>query len=75
MFFFVEAPLGMAMSRSGFANKASTWLACWVTGVRARRLRGRLERGSWEVGMDSGIGSDMVKQRDVDEGMMDEWTL
>ena len=60
----------MATSRSGFANKASTWLACWVTGVRARRLRGRLERGSWEVGMDSGIGSDMVKWRDVDEGMI-----
>ena len=58
------------MSRSGFANKASTWLACWVTGVRARRLRGRLERRSWEVGMDSGMGSDMVKWRVVDEEMI-----
>jgi hypothetical protein len=28
--------------------------------VRARFLVGRLERGSAEVGMDSGIGSDMV---------------
>jgi len=30
--------------------------------VRARRLVGRLERGSWEVGMDSGMGSDMVQR-------------
>lgn len=30
-----------------------------MTGVRARRLRGRLERGSAEVGMDSGMGSDI----------------
>lgn len=28
--------------------------------MRARRLRGRLERGSCEVGIDSGIGSDMM---------------
>lgn len=32
-----------------------------MTGVRARRLRGRLERGSAEVGMDSGIGSDIFR--------------
>jgi len=36
-------------------------LAAWAeVGVRARFLVGRLERGSWEVGIDSGIGSDMV---------------
>jgi hypothetical protein len=28
--------------------------------VRARFLRGRLERGSAEVGIDSGMGSDIV---------------
>lgn len=50
----------MGMSMSGFAKSASTWLACAETGVRARRFRGRLERGSADVGMDSGIGSDMV---------------
>ena len=54
----------MAMSRSGLAKRASTWEACCVTGVRARRLRGRLERGSAEVGMDSGMGSDIfVRQQ------------
>ena len=47
------------MSRSGLAKSASTCEACCVTGVRARRLRGRLERGSEEVGMDSGMGSDI----------------
>jgi hypothetical protein len=31
-----------------------------VAGVRARFLRGRLDRGSADVGIDSGIGSDMV---------------
>lgn len=30
-------------------------------GVRARFLVGRLERGSAEVGMDSGMFSDMLK--------------
>ncbi len=52
----------MAISRSGLAKSASTWLACWVLGVRARFLSGRLERGSWDVGIDSGIGSDMVEE-------------
>ncbi len=52
---------GIGMSRSGFAKRASTWDACCVTGVSARRLRGRLERGSWDVGMDSGMGSDILK--------------
>lgn len=50
----------MAISRSGFAKRASTSAACTVRGVRARFLVGRLERGSAEVGIDSGMGSDMV---------------
>ena len=50
----------MWMSRSGLANKASTCEAWAVRGVRARFLVGRLERGSAEVGMDSGMGSDML---------------
>lgn len=48
------------MSRSGLEKRADSWLACCVVGVRARRLVGRLERGSWEVGIDSGMGSDIV---------------
>lgn len=50
---------GTLISWSGFANKASREAACEETGVRARFLRGRLERGSEEVGIDSGIGSDI----------------
>jgi hypothetical protein len=34
--------------------------ACSETGVSARFLVGRLDRGSCDVGMDSGIGSDIV---------------
>ena len=47
---------------SGLAKRASTWADCWDVGVfwRLRFLSGRLERWSWEVGMDSGMGSDMV---------------
>lgn len=54
--------MGLEKSRSagGLAKRASTLLACADTGVRARFFVGRLERGSAEVGMDSGIGSDMV---------------
>ena len=35
--------------------------AVWEVGVRARRLRGRLERGSAEVGIEAGVGSDIVR--------------
>lgn len=52
--------LGMGTGRSGCANSASTCALCWLTGVRARFLVARFERGSAEVGIDSGIGSDMV---------------
>jgi len=33
---------------------------CLLKGERARFLTGRLDRGSAEVGMDSGIGSDIL---------------
>lgn len=59
-FFVREVDEGMGVSRSIFAKRASTCEACCVTGVRARRLSGRLERGSAEVGMDSGMGSDIL---------------
>lgn len=47
------------MLRSGLAKRAST---CEERAVRgsARFLVGRWERGSAEVGMDSGIGSDIA---------------
>ena len=50
----------MRISWSGFAKRAVRVAAWAETGVRARFLVGRLERGSWEVGIDSGIGSDIV---------------
>lgn len=55
---------GMEISRSGLAKSASTCADCWSDGVwRARFLVGRWERRSAEVGMDSGIGSDMFVLR------------
>ena len=51
---------GTLISWSGFANKASREAAWEETGVRARFLRGRFDLGSEEVGIDSGIGSDMI---------------
>lgn len=47
------------ISRSGLAKRASTWADCWEVGVRARFFVGRWERRSEEVGMDSGMGSDI----------------
>jgi hypothetical protein len=58
--FLASAEPGMWMLRSGFAKRASTWDAWAVRGVRARFLVGRCERGSAEVGIDSGMGSDIV---------------
>jgi hypothetical protein len=55
-----RAEVGKSMSRSGFANSASTVCACASRDVRARFFVGRLERGSADVGIDSGIGSDIV---------------
>jgi hypothetical protein len=51
---------GRGISWSGLEKRDFRVAACWVVGVRARFLRGRLERGSWEVGIDSGICSDIV---------------
>ena len=53
------------MGRSGLAKRALIWDACWWVGVRARRFVGRLERGSEEVGIDSGIGSDILEEREM----------
>lgn len=52
--------VGMRMSWSGRAKRASTEAAWEERGVRARFLVARWERGSAEVGMDSGPGADMV---------------
>ena len=63
LFFWAAArasEVGIRILRSGFAKRAVTWLACCETGARARRFRGRLERGSWDVGIDSGMGSDII---------------
>jgi hypothetical protein len=50
----------MRISWSGLANRASSCEAVWDLGERARFLVGRLERGSAEVGIDSGMGSDIL---------------
>ncbi len=51
----------MGISMSGLEKSAVREAAWAVVGVKARRLRGRWERGSAEVGMDSGMGSDILK--------------
>jgi hypothetical protein len=51
---------GRRISWSGFAKRASSCAAVWDLGERARFFVGRLERGSAEVGMLSGMGSDIV---------------
>lgn len=53
------------------AKRASTACDCAEEGVLARRVRliGRWERGSAEVGMDSGMGSDMVQLAPSDRGL------
>ena len=50
------------MGRSGFAKRASTCADCCDVGVLLLRafLTGRWERRSAEVGMDSGMFSDMM---------------
>lgn len=55
----VREEAGRGMSREGLAKRASTSEERGVRG-RARFLIGRRERGSEDVGMDSGIGSDIV---------------
>jgi hypothetical protein len=51
------------MTWSGLENRAEIELAASDRGVRARFLVGRLLRGSKDVGMDSGIGSDIATTR------------
>lgn len=46
--------------RFGLAKRASSCAECFEVGDRARRLRGRFERWSDEVGTDSGMFSDIV---------------
>lgn len=55
----VDIEEGRKVTASGLAKRASSWEACAEVGVRARRLSGRWERGSKDVGIDSGMGSDM----------------
>lgn len=52
----------VVISRSGLAKRASIWEDCWDVGSFEGRifLIGRRERRSCEVGIDSGIGSDIV---------------
>ena len=61
---------GRGIARSGFAKRAVSDAAWDEVGVRASRFVGRLERGSCEVGMLSGMGSDIVgvQERVPDEG-------
>ena len=52
--------VGMAMGRSGLAKRASTWADWWDVGVLARSFFvGREVRWEVDVGMDSGMGSDI----------------
>lgn len=55
-----ESAGGMRISRSGFLKRDDTWAACSVRGVSARFFIGRVVRGSEEVGMDSGMFSDIA---------------
>lgn len=50
----------MRISCSGRAKSVSRCEACAETGVRARFLVGRFERGSADTGIDSGPVPDMV---------------
>lgn len=54
---------GSLRSFEGSLKRVWISVACSETGVRARRFRGRLLRGSALVGTDSGIGSDMLEGR------------
>ena len=56
---------GMLITWSGLEKSAEMEDAASERGVRARFLVGRLFRGSNDVGMDSGIGSDIVALRMV----------
>lgn len=51
---------GMRISWSGFAKRELRDVAWAVVGVRARFFVGRLERGSADVGIDSGPSPDIA---------------
>jgi hypothetical protein len=51
---------GRLITVSGLDIRFEIWEAVSERGLKARFLRGRLERGSAEVGMLSGIGSDIL---------------
>lgn len=51
---------GRLITWSGLEKRDEICEAVWERGERARFLRGRFERGSAEVGMLSGIGSDIT---------------
>lgn len=51
---------GSWISFEGSLKRDSIWVACSECGVTARRLVGRLLRGSALVGMDSRPGSDIL---------------
>lgn len=55
-----DGEAGSVISREGLAKRVVRAEAWAETGVRARFLRGREVRLSKEVGMDSGIGSDIL---------------
>ena len=61
-----EEDCGTRISWSGFLKRASSCRAVWERGERARFLIGRLDRGSAEVGMLSGMRSDMFGSVDGD---------
>lgn len=46
--------------RSGFLKRLASCADCWDVGERARFLVGRWDRGSIDVGMDSGMFSDIA---------------
>lgn len=50
---------GICTSRSGLEKREARRVACWAEGVEAKRFLGGCERGTWDCGTDSGIGSDI----------------
>lgn len=50
---------GSAISRSGLEKREARRVACWAEGVEANRFLYGCERGTWDCGTDSGIGSDI----------------
>lgn len=50
---------GSCISRSGLEKREARRVACWAEGVEAKRFLVGCERGTWDCGTDSGIGSDI----------------